>query len=257
VLFAAWHTLAHPSGASILRSSGDVLRPSLPVLGVGFVALAAVGTVLAATVAAARPVAVLLAAAVGLALALAPLTRPSYYMASKMVYLAVVPGAVLGAMTLIWCAGWIARVRMIRSAAPIVPVLVAAFLASGRVPVKRQSGPLTESSLAAGTWARGVLPPGCVDYFSRHWLTGYWLHLDVLGNPRDSDRMRAETFEFHDTVTRWLEGRGLPYAIVEDVVEIPRDLRPEMVELRAFPPAAVVKNRRPGSDPNFSLCAGK
>ena len=256
VLFAVWHTLAHSSGASIVRSAGEVLRPSLASLGIGFVVLAAAGVAIAATVAIARPLAILLVAAVGVALALAPLTAPSYYMPSKMVYLAVVPGAVLGAIVLAWGAAGISRVPRIGVAAPLLPVLVAALLASGRFPVKRQSGPLTESSLAAGAWAR-VLPPGCVDYFSRHWLTGYWLHLDVLGNPRDSDRMRVETFEFHDTVSRWLEGRGLPYAIVEDIAEIPRDLRPEMLELRAFPPAAVVKNRRPGSDPKITLCAGK
>ena len=102
------------------------------------------------------------------------------------------------------------------------------------------------------------MPPGCVDYFSRHWLTGYWLHLDVLGNPRLSDRIRAETFEFPDAVGKWIQGKGLPYAIVEDLAAIPRDARVDMIPLREFGAAALVRNARPGrapgSDPESSLC---
>jgi hypothetical protein len=48
-------------------------------------------------------------------------------------------------------------------------------------------------------WAREHLPVGCIDYFSRRWLTSYWLHLDLLGNPKHSVRMLNETFEFRDT----------------------------------------------------------
>ena len=92
----------------------------------------------------------------------------------------------------------------------------------------------------AGLWVRANVDPRCVDYFTRHWLTGYWLHLAVLGNPRDSDRMRAETFEFRDAVGRWIQGRGLPHAIVEDPSAIPRELRPELTVLATFPPFAVV-----------------
>ena len=146
-------------------------------------------------------------------------------------------------------------------AAAVLPLLIAVLLVRGRIPLKRQHGPITEPSLAAGRWARGAVPPGCVDYFSRHWLTGYWLHLDVLGNPRLSDRMRAETFDFPDVVGKWVEGKGLPYAIVEDFAAVPRDARVDMVILRSFPPAAVVRNTRPapapGSDPESTLCRGK
>ena len=260
VAFAAWHAAAHPSGASILRSSGDVLRPSVAALGAGFVALAAAGFLLGAASRLARPVAVLLAAAVLVAVALAPAAAPGYYLPFKMVYLAVLPAAVLGAFALARPAAWMASVPRIGVAAPIVPLVVAIVLSAGRYPLKRPSSPMTEPSLAAGLWARGTLPAACVDYFSRHWLTGYWLHLDVLGNARDSDRMRAETFEFHDTASRWIEGRGLPYAIVEDLSAIPHEARADMIPLREFPPAAVVKNSRPprlGSDPNFQLCGVK
>ena len=124
----------------------------------------------------------------------------SFYLPFKMVYLAVLPCAVLGALALATASAAIAsRLPLVRvAAAPLIiaPLIIAALLAGGRLPVKRQHSPISESALAAGLWARGAVPPGCIDYFSAHWLTGYWLHLDVLGNPRLSDRMRAETFDF-------------------------------------------------------------
>jgi hypothetical protein len=139
----------------------------------------------------------------------------------------------------------------------VAPVIAAALLAKGRVPLTRPHSPIAPSAYEAGLWARDNTPSACVDYFSRHWLTGYWLHLDVLGNPRLSDRMRAESFEFRDSVSKWIQGRGLPYAIVEDFAAVPRDARVDMIPLRRFGPAAVVRNARPGSDPGSALCGGK
>jgi hypothetical protein len=79
----------------------------------------------------------------------------------------------------------------------------------------------------------------------------------MLGNPRLSDRIREESFEFRDSVGQWIQGRGLPYAIVEDFAAVPRDARVDMIPLRRFGLAAVVRNTRPGSDPDSSLCRGK
>jgi hypothetical protein len=98
--------------------------------------------------------------------------------------------------------------------------------------------------------ARDHLRRECVDYFSRHWLTGYWLHLDVLGNPRVSDRMRVETFDFPDVVGKWIEGKGLPYAIVENLAAIPRDARADMLRSSPFPRRRREKPEA-GSDPIF------
>jgi hypothetical protein len=249
--FLLFHASTHPAGALIVGSSGAVTRPSAENIGVAFAALGVAGALLAVRVPAARPVAALLVVTILQSLALAALDwragSTSFYMPLKMVYLAVVPGAVLGALALgIAAATLDSRLPRVHGAAALVPLVVAVMLARGRIPVKRQHGPLSEPSLAAGRWARGAVPPGCVDYFSRHWLTGYWLHLDVLGNPRLSDRMRAETFDFPDVVGKWIQGKGLPYAIVEDFAAVPRDARVDMVVLRAFPPAAVVRNTRPG-----------
>jgi hypothetical protein len=138
----------------------------------------------------------------------------------------------------------------------VTPETFVAMFASAAVTVmgprsRRTSGRRPRCRLVAWTTTRG-------------WLTGYWLHLDVRGNPRLSDRMRQETFEFRDTVGKWIEGKGLPYAIVEDLAALPRDARVDMIPLREFPPAALVQNARPGSqnarpgsDPNSSLCRVK
>jgi hypothetical protein len=265
-LLGILHASTHAAGASIIGSSGAVTRPSAETLGVAFVALGIVGAIIAFRVAPGRPVVVLFAVTILQALALAAFDARagsrSFYMPFKMVYLMVFPCAVLGALALAAATDAIAsRLPPVRNAASALPLLIAALLASGRMPVKRQQSPISESALAAGLWTRGALPVGCVDYFSRHWLTGYWLHLDVLGNPRLSDRMRAETFEFPDTVGKWILGKGLPYGIVEDLEAIPRDARVDMITVREFGRSAVVKNTRPapapGSDPESIPCRDK
>ena len=264
--FVALHALTHATGVAIVGSSGAVTRPSTATLGLAFVVLAVVGAIASWRVPAARAIGVLLGVTVAQALAIAALDvvrapaqgSHSFYLPFKMVYLAVLPCAVLVALALACAADALtSRVPAIHVVGAAIPLLLAALLAAGRFPPKRQPGPITLPSLAAGLWARDHLPSECVDYFSRHWLTGYWLHLDVLGNPRVSDRMRVETFDFPDVVGKWIDGKGLPYAIVEDLDTIPRDARADMLPLESFPPAAVVKNVRPGSDPNFPLCAGK
>jgi len=264
--FAALHALTHAAGVAIVGSAGAVTRPSTVTLGLAFVVLGVVGAIASWRVPAARAVGVLLGVTLAQALAIAGLDvvrapahgSHSFYMPFKMVYLAVLPCAVLAALALARASDALtSRVPAIRVAGAAIPLLLAALLAAGRFPAKRHQGPMTLPSLAAGEWARDHLRRECVDYVSRHWLTGYWLHLDVLGNPRVSDRMRAETFDFPDVVGKWIEGKGLPYAIVENLDAIPRDARADMLPLESFPPAAVVKNLRAGSDPNFRLCAGK
>ena len=280
-VFALFHASMHPGGASIIGSSGAVTRPSTETVGAAFAALGLIGAFLAArpepsrgarpepsrgarpepSRGAARPLVVLLAVTGLQALALAAFdwraASTSFYLPLKMVYLAVLPGAVLGALALAAASATIAsRLPVLRRVVPLVPLIAALLLVRGRIPLQRQHGPLSEPSLAAGLWARGAVPPACVDYFARHWLTGYWLHLDVLGNPRLSDRMRAETFDFPDVVGKWIQGKGLPYAIVEDLAAVPRDARVDMRVLREFPPAALVQNTRPDATES-SPCRGK
>src|SRR5260221_597061 len=103
-LVALLHASTHAAGASIIRSSRALTRPSAETLGAVFVALGVVGAILAWRAAASRPLVVLLAVIVLQGLALAALDvragSRSFYMPFKMVYLAVLPCAVLGALAL-------------------------------------------------------------------------------------------------------------------------------------------------------------
>jgi hypothetical protein len=246
---AVVHQLTHRGAASIVTASGAVTTPSVAVLGLGFIVVTAAGVGFALRDSAARIVLVFLAATLLAAVSLAALGRfHTFYMPFKMVYLAVLPAAVLGAVALARAVGavsvWLPRARVV---AWCLPLVVAAGLIQGRVPVRRVHGSLSLPARDVARWARDRVPPGCVDYFSRYWLTGYWLHLDVLGNPRLSDRMRAETFDFPDVAAKWIEGRGLPYAIVEDMTAIPHEIRPDMVTLYQNGSFVVVRNLRPAA----------
>jgi hypothetical protein len=248
----ALHQWAHPAAASILVSTGAVTAPSIAVFGAGFLAVAVAGAVLSAGDRRTRLVGVFLAAVLAQAAALALLSMragsSSFYMAFKTLYLAVPPAAVLGAWVLAWPASLLAaRLPRAREFAVCLPLLVAVLLVRGRVPVHREHGWISMPAQDVGAWAAAHVPPACVDYFSRYWLTGYWLHLDVLGNPRVSDRMSHETFELRDAAATWIEGRGLPFAIVEDLPSIPRDVRVDMVPVYQSGRFALVRNLRPAA----------
>lgn len=249
-IVAGAHLALHAQGGSILATSGAVTAPSVAAFGIGFLVCAAAGVAWALRHREGAIVLVMLVATIATSLVLAALGirngSHALYLPFKMVYLAVQPAAVLGAVALGAIAGGLsARVPRARMAMALLPVAIAAFLATGRVPLRPQRSPINEPAYAAGVWARAHVPPACVDYFSRHWLTGYWLHLDVLGNPRESDRMRAETFEFRDSVGKWIEGHGLPFGIIEDLDSIPRELRPELTTLYRAGSMVVVRNAHP------------
>jgi hypothetical protein len=249
LVFGLVHTLLHTEGGRILASSGAVTEPTMGAFGAAFLVLAAGGALLATRLHAVVPVVVFLATVLLQAAVLAVLAvragTHGFYLPFKMMYLAVLPAAVLGGVALTFLSEYLSlRVPGVRAALVAFPLVVAVLMAWGRVPVVRQKSPLTVSAYRAGVWARDHAGAECVDYFTSHWLTGYWLHLDVLGNPRDSDRMRVETFEFRDSVGKWLEGRGLRYGIVEDLDAIPRELRPDLAVIHSFPPFTLVRNER-------------
>ena len=247
------HSLIHAEGGRILTSSGAVTAPSVEAFGLGFLVVAVTGILIGAfRLRAGLPVVVFLAVALAQSLVLALLARragaASLYLPFKMMYLVVFPGAILGALALTWFADTVrVRIPRLRAVAAVVPVIVAVLIVAGRVPRGPQKSPVNEPSYAVGLWARDNVPRACVDYFSTHWLTGYWLHLDVFGNPRNSDRMRAESFEFRDSVGKWLEGRGLPYGFVENLADIPREVRPDMIPIHTVGSATLVRNGRPSA----------
>ena len=248
-VFGLAHAVLHGEGGRILVSSGAVTEPSVAAFGAAFLVLTACGAVLSLRVRGVLPVAIFLAAVLLQAAALAVLavragTR-GFYLPFKMMYLAVLPAAVFGGVALLVLAEYLSvRVPRVRAAAVMLPLVVAVVLVTGRVPLVRQRSPMTLPAYRVGVWARDHASPDCVDYFTAHWLTGYWLHLDVLGNARDSDRMRVETFEFRDTVGKWLEGRGLRYGVVENLDAIPRELRPDLAVIHSFGSSTLVRNAR-------------
>jgi hypothetical protein len=257
VLVLAVHSLVHPGSAGIVTASGAVTAPSIATFGGVFVLLAVAGALLALRDRSQRIVVAFTLAVLLQSVVLGWLAHragnTSYYMAFKMMYLAILPAAVLAAVALATMAAWLADRLRARPIAAVVPLVLAVLLVPGRVSFRRSSSPIYPDAEAAGLWVRGNLQPSCVDYFSRHWLTGYWLHLDVLGNPRLSDRMREETFEPDDTATKWILGRGLPYAIVEDLSNVPHEAREQMGVMARFGRTSVVRNLRSASCADSSL----
>jgi hypothetical protein len=262
IVLGVLHQALHRDAASIVTSAGAVTAPSIDVFGAGFLIAAAAGALLGLRDRGARAVVAFLAATLLLSGLLAVLAiragSNSFYMAFKMMYLAILPAAVLGGVALARVADLaVSRLRNVRIrstaiggvVAALLPVLVAASLVRGRVPVRPVRGSLSAPARDVGLWARGHVPGECIDYFSRYWLTGYWLHLDVLGNPRESDRMRQETFDFPDVAAKWIEGRGLPYAIVENLSAIPREARVDMEPLHQSGSFVLVRNARPAACP--------
>ncbi len=251
-VFVIAHLLAHASSAGLLKTGGFVTIPSVRVFSAPFIVLVIVGAGVAAWRAEGRMVLLFASCALAELGALAGLDAAvgstMFYLPYKMVYLLMPPCAVLAALPLAQVSAFAARRwRAIAPMAMCVPLAAAAYLMRGRLPWKPLPSPITASTYEAGLWTREHLPPACVDYFSRHWLTGYWLHVDVLGNPRVSARTRGESFEFRDAVAKWIEHRGLPYAIVEDLTAVPYEAREEMQPLRQFGAAAVVRARAPAA----------
>jgi hypothetical protein len=156
---AAVHLALHAQGATIIGSSGAVTRPSVPAFGAWFLVLTAGGALLAVRESAVRPVAAFFVATLLQAAALAALDlrvgSTSFYMPFKMIYLAILPGAVLGAAILARAAEAAARrLPATRTMAIAAPVIIAALLAKGRVPLTRPASPIAASAYEAGLWAR-------------------------------------------------------------------------------------------------------
>ena len=262
----------HASSAGILRSGGSVIVPSVEVFGWGFLLLCGAGAIVAVRQASTAAPVLAFAAACALqiaALAVAQtwMRATNLYLVGKTVFLLVNALAIFGALALAYAlrlAGAGARreagdagdaepkfratrdasgssspARTFSSASGVL--IVTALLLFRGLPVRPLGSPIAEPVYRAGMWAKAHVPPGCVDYLVSHWVAGYWLHLDVLGNPRASERMRTETFEYRPAVSRWILPAGRPFAIVEDLSATPADARRNMDVLYRSGPAAVVR----------------
>ena len=262
----------HPSSAGILRSGGSVLVPSVGVFGWPFVVFAAMGAVIVMRrLRTTAPIVAFAAAALAqigaLAVLQSRLGATNLYLANKTVFLLVSPAVIVAALAVdtIWrfaarlvgtlpAASFplpasrkiafftaVGRDRAARLVTACSPLAVVALLLASDLPRHSLPPPLSEPLYHAGHWAQANVPSGCVDYLVERWITGYWLHLDVLGNARASERMRTETFEYKPTVGRWVVPDGAPFAIVENLATLPADARRNMTVLYQSGSAAVVR----------------
>lgn len=249
VAFAA----SRSESAGILASGGDVLAPWPTVFGWPFLGLMAAGMGLAVR----RwrqhlPLlvfsAVCLVQVVGLVALQHLLRATNYYLGFKTVHLLVYPLVVFAALGL--AAGWRALIGLVRSErrpsvthiAWALPIALVVLLGRTDLPKRPLDSPFTLRVHEAGAWAGLHVPANCVDYLVEHWLTAYWLHVDVLGNARASTRDH-DPYDFHRALGRWVGTDSLRYAIVGDWTVIPREAQEHMRVLARFDGAAVVERR--------------
>jgi hypothetical protein len=257
------YSASHAGSAGILSSGGSTVVPGVSLFGWAFLFLLACGLVagvrpqdgdaqsgLSGLRVPTRVVPLLafgaacLAQIAGLVALQRALGATNFYLAHKTFHLLVDVMVILAALGLeaVWHA--------IRRAIPVLgrhslewglPLVVALSILRSDLPRRPLHSPITEPVYQAGLWAKAHVPSACVDYLVPHWLTGYWLHLDVLGNPRQSERMRRETFDYTAIVGQWVLPGGLPFGIAEDVEALPADARRNMRVLHQVGRAAVVE----------------
>lgn len=268
---AAVHAAGQLGWAKIVRTDANMTPPAWGDLSWPFLALAAIGIVVALTIAPrGRTTAMLIAACAAQAAALYVLAKTNNalvpYMAIKMGYLAIYPLAVAAALA-VEVAWQAAMSRLPSVAGPAEAghynagpakarrygagrVLAWASLAVVCFIVGRQTlgAPIQKPTVSeplyqAGRWARDHADAVCVDYIVPDNHTAYWLHLAVVGNKRMSARSADDnTFVAREAILRWIKPEGLPYAVA-DLGTIPKDVLAETDEAARFGTAVVIKRR--------------
>jgi hypothetical protein len=176
------------------------------------------------------------------------LRNPTYYLTFKMVHLHLYWLAAFGAAGLFSLWRWSSVGRSsrpkLRSGAALVLVGLIGLIAWQVRPPRIPRSTVTEPVYQSGLWARANLPPDCLDYLVDHWATAYWLHVNVLGHSHNSKRAEAivEGFRTREFARdRWSNPERLPYAIVDDLGEVPRGARAGMEVLFREGEAGVVR----------------
>jgi hypothetical protein len=277
---AAAFTASRGRSAGIVAAAGFVLRPAPAVFGWAFLLVCGTGVCVGLFGRRTRTIPLFLGAIVLQAGALFLLAQArgsaAPYLALKMVYLAIYPLAVAGAVGT--AVAWRAMVRTVTTgigdsgvrpgpdpgltprcdqvtstgvqilqSPAVVWLLLTVFgiiVARTALKVPRPTPTISESLLRAGLWARANANAECVDYLVADGYSAYWLHLAVLGNPRAAARsLENDTYELPPALVRWIEPGGLPYAIVEDFSALPKDIRDNVDVAARFGRTAVVKRR--------------
>jgi hypothetical protein len=241
---AAIYSATHTKSASVLASGGSTLEPSAAILPWVFVCLAAAGAAIAivrrdTTVVILAFLAACAIEIIGLVVLQRALGASNFYLAYKTVHLVVYGAVVLGAVALEGLWHVCRQLAVPDRGVWLLPVLVAIWVWRGDLPRRPLPSPITEPVYHAGLVAKAQLPSACVDYLVEHWLTAYWLHVDVLGNPRGS--LEGGRFGYRETVGRWIQPGSLPYAIAGDVDRLPNDVRQNIKVIARFGPAAVIE----------------
>ncbi len=246
------YTLNHPNDVGVLGNEGSVLRPSVALYSLPLLALAVLGAVTSVRNRRALPVwsfAIAVLAVLGGLLFLATRGRVAYYFVYKMFYLAQYGLVLFAALGLDAAFGWLQSLspagltRRLSLVSWALALLIAAVVLWRIWPPSRVSvvqAPLYE----AGVWAKAHVPNSCIDYVVDSPLTSYWLHVQVLGNPRGSPRTEAIVAGFGDQPQgddRWKSLPDLPYAIVANLDQVPARFRSQMKVLHTSGPAAVVQ----------------
>lgn len=227
----------------IVRTSGAVLQPSAESVGWLLPLLAAIGAAAALSDRRARISAILLfiIALQSLTLFVVAMAQGAQtpYMALKMIYLAIYPMAVLGALAIARLAGisritetigWVAAAALLLAARP-------ALNAPRPVPVV--DGDLQ----AAGKHVRAQGLAACTDYLVADAETAYWLHLAVLGNPRSSARTaEVDRYDPRAAMAPWITATGRSVAIA-DLRLLPDEVRTQVDVTAQFGHAAVITRR--------------
>lgn len=253
---AVLHTTGRAGYLAVAGTSGFVMAPSLETIGAVLPALATTGLVVSLVRAQTRTAPALLLAIVLQASGLYALARSAgadtAYMALKMVYLAIYPMAVLGAIAVGAGASAVAgrarggrtsvgHARIWTTSCWLAVFVGAVALGRTMLAAPRPAPVVSADFYDAGRWTRDHLPLDCVDYLVPNADTAYWLHLAVLGHPRASARTEEVDRESPRDVTgRWIEGRGRRYGIA-DVAVVPREVWPQVRLVQLFGRAAVIE----------------
>lgn len=238
----------------LITNEGSVVQPSIQIFGWQLLVLAMIGVAISIWSQRALPILLFsgaLAAQTVVLWILAKNHMSSYYIVYKMFHLSLYPIVLFVAIALdtvwhflwqMWPSAWKAHWQ--RSAV-ILPALVFMLILRRDLPVY-QFSPFSEPLFEVGLWTKQHLPNGCVDYLVDNWVTAYWLHINMLGNPRVSQRTGAiaNVTDFNarrDSQARWNNPGGLPYVIVGDLDTVPPGIRSNWRILYEAPPSAVAK----------------
>lgn len=242
---AALHLSQHAAWLRLAGTSGAVPALVPGPLGWLLILLAMIGLAASRRVLSARVTIWFAAGIVVQALTLWLLARArgaaTPYMAIKMIYLAIYPLAVLGAIGLSHLIGLSRLPRIATSWAVAAAVLALGLRAATAAPLPP---PIVDLDLAAaGRWARANLPPACVDYLVDNAEQAYWLHLAVMGQPRASPRTAAiDGYTANRAIGRWIEGAAVPYSIARHAM-LPGEVLRDADVVHAAGAAVVVRRR--------------